>query len=71
MGFFNLQLADYELSIDAFVAYRSRQLQAPRSFLTEFDLSEAEVSDVVQPQQSCPSWLVLVSSTVINLFEFV
>ncbi len=35
LDFLNLQLADYEVTMDAFVAYRSRQLQAPRLLILD------------------------------------
>ena len=48
----NLSLANYEVNMDAFVAYRSRQLQAPRSLITDLsstfslpDLLRGEVAE--------------------------
>ncbi len=35
LDFLNLQLADYEVNTDAFVAFRSRQLQAPRLLIMD------------------------------------
>ena len=35
LDYFNLHLADYELTTEAFAAFRSKQLQAPRSFILD------------------------------------
>ncbi len=35
LDFLNLRLADYEVNTDAFVAFRSRQLQAPRLLILD------------------------------------
>ena len=35
LDYLNLSLASYEVNMDAFVAYRSRQLQAPRALIVD------------------------------------
>lgn len=65
MGNFNLNLACNEQTLDAFVAYRSRQLQAPRSAFQDLNSHICEDlhvdNDVVTIEERCHPWVDLVS----------
>jgi hypothetical protein len=63
MDFYNFNLATYELTLSAFSAHRSRQLQAPRSLLLE--LGDTETEDGLSTsfyKEAVPSWFSFVST---------
>lgn len=47
MDHFNLELANCELDTEAFAAYRSRQLQAPKALIVDFTHSQVDVGEDV------------------------
>ena len=45
LDYFNMRLADYELTTEAFAAFRSKQLQAPRSLILDPSSAAPFLSD--------------------------
>ena len=51
MDHFNLGLATCELVAEAFAAYRSRQLQAPKALIVDFSRSQMDIGEDVDDDE--------------------